>query len=285
MSVGFVPLAELRPHSRGRRVREWACHGRQVGTGDNGGVTLYRDEGVVLRTQKLGEADRIVTMLTRAHGPGPRGGQGRPADQVASSAPGSSRSATSTCSSTPAARSTSSPRPRSSPRSAATSSSDYAPLHRRAPRCSRPPSGSPPRSASRRCSCSCCSSAALRSLADGCARARTRARRLPAAVAGRRRAGRRRSTTCARCGDAGAAPLLLAVGGGGVVCAGCRPPGAATPPRRAIDLLAALLDGRLGRRRRERCSGTAARAAAWSRPTCSGTSSAGCGRCAWSSAR
>jgi DNA repair protein RecO (recombination protein O) len=31
-------------------------------------VSLYRDEGVVLRTQKLGEADRIVTVLTREHG-------------------------------------------------------------------------------------------------------------------------------------------------------------------------------------------------------------------------
>ncbi len=29
---------------------------------------LYRDEAVVLRTQKLGEADRIVTLLTREHG-------------------------------------------------------------------------------------------------------------------------------------------------------------------------------------------------------------------------
>src|SRR6195952_2781782 len=29
---------------------------------------LYRDEGVVLRTQKLGEADRIVTILTRRTG-------------------------------------------------------------------------------------------------------------------------------------------------------------------------------------------------------------------------
>jgi DNA repair protein RecO (recombination protein O) len=33
-----------------------------------GGVPLYRDEAVVLRTQKLGEADRIVTLLTRRHG-------------------------------------------------------------------------------------------------------------------------------------------------------------------------------------------------------------------------
>jgi len=28
----------------------------------------YRDEGVVLRTHKLGEADRIVILLTRNHG-------------------------------------------------------------------------------------------------------------------------------------------------------------------------------------------------------------------------
>jgi DNA repair protein RecO (recombination protein O) len=34
----------------------------------NGLVTLYRDEAVVLRTQKLGEADRIVTFLTRNTG-------------------------------------------------------------------------------------------------------------------------------------------------------------------------------------------------------------------------
>jgi DNA repair protein RecO (recombination protein O) len=31
-------------------------------------VPVYRDEGVVLRTHKLGEADRIVTLLTRSHG-------------------------------------------------------------------------------------------------------------------------------------------------------------------------------------------------------------------------
>ncbi|MBO0732178.1 MAG: DNA repair protein RecO [Acidimicrobiaceae bacterium] len=29
---------------------------------------LYRDEGIVLRTYKLGEADRIVVLLTREHG-------------------------------------------------------------------------------------------------------------------------------------------------------------------------------------------------------------------------
>jgi DNA repair protein RecO (recombination protein O) len=31
-------------------------------------VSLYRDEGVVLRTMRLGEADRIVSMLTRGQG-------------------------------------------------------------------------------------------------------------------------------------------------------------------------------------------------------------------------
>ncbi|MDQ4031940.1 MAG: DNA repair protein RecO [Actinomycetota bacterium] len=31
-------------------------------------MKLYRDTGVVLRVQKLGEADRIVTLLTRRHG-------------------------------------------------------------------------------------------------------------------------------------------------------------------------------------------------------------------------
>ena len=31
-------------------------------------MPLYRDEGVVLRTAKLGEADRIITLLTREHG-------------------------------------------------------------------------------------------------------------------------------------------------------------------------------------------------------------------------
>ena len=34
---------------------------------DNRGAG-YRDDGVVLRTQKLGEADRIITLLTRQNG-------------------------------------------------------------------------------------------------------------------------------------------------------------------------------------------------------------------------
>jgi DNA repair protein RecO (recombination protein O) len=35
---------------------------------ENDRVSLYRDDGVVLRTHKLGEADRIVTVLTRRNG-------------------------------------------------------------------------------------------------------------------------------------------------------------------------------------------------------------------------
>ena len=31
-------------------------------------MNLYRDQGVVLRTIKLGETDRIVTILTQGHG-------------------------------------------------------------------------------------------------------------------------------------------------------------------------------------------------------------------------
>src|ERR1700747_2597595 len=35
---------------------------------DNRYVQEYRDDGIVLRTQKLGEADRIITLLTRQNG-------------------------------------------------------------------------------------------------------------------------------------------------------------------------------------------------------------------------
>lgn len=35
---------------------------------DNGRVPTYRDEAVVLRTHKLGEADRIITLLSKEHG-------------------------------------------------------------------------------------------------------------------------------------------------------------------------------------------------------------------------
>jgi DNA repair protein RecO (recombination protein O) len=46
------------------RASSWIRAGRC----DDVRVSLYRDTGVVLRVQKLGEADRIVTLLTRRHG-------------------------------------------------------------------------------------------------------------------------------------------------------------------------------------------------------------------------
>jgi DNA repair protein RecO (recombination protein O) len=50
-------------------VRAPACPAPSVGgMRDNGRMQLYRDDGVVLRTQKLGEADRIVTVLARKTG-------------------------------------------------------------------------------------------------------------------------------------------------------------------------------------------------------------------------
>ena len=61
-----------------------AWRGRPVGrVRDNGRVGLYRDDGIVLRTQKLGEADRIVTRPHPAHRARPRRRQGRAPDQVA----------------------------------------------------------------------------------------------------------------------------------------------------------------------------------------------------------
>ena len=46
-----------------------SCPPRKLGhVRDNIEVPTYRDEAVVLRTHKLGEADRIITMLSRRHG-------------------------------------------------------------------------------------------------------------------------------------------------------------------------------------------------------------------------
>ena len=57
--------------------------GAGTGTvGENGPMSLFRDDGIVLRTQKLGEADRIITLLTRRHGTGAGGGPRGAADQV-----------------------------------------------------------------------------------------------------------------------------------------------------------------------------------------------------------
>ena len=65
----------------------------------------YRDDGVVLRTHKLGEADRIITLLTRQNGRVRAVAKGvrRTKSRFGG---GSSRSRTWTCSSIPADRST-----------------------------------------------------------------------------------------------------------------------------------------------------------------------------------
>ncbi|GAA4920622.1 hypothetical protein GCM10023237_46580 [Streptomyces coeruleoprunus] len=47
---------------------------------ENGRMSLFRDDGIVLRTQKLGEADRIMLCLPGGRPPGPlqnRGGGAR----------------------------------------------------------------------------------------------------------------------------------------------------------------------------------------------------------------
>ena len=125
-------------------------------------MALYRDEGIVLRTYKLGEADRIVVLLTRGHGKVRAVAKGVRKTKSRDSAAGSSRPRISSCSSTRgAASSTSSTRPRRSTTSgpsATTSTGSPAPS-----RCSRPPTSSGSRASPTQRSSRCCS--ALRSLA------------------------------------------------------------------------------------------------------------------------
>ena len=69
-----TPLRRRRPHLS-PNIRHYECADVSVltdvrtGTANyTGVVNLYRDQGVVLRTIKLGETDRIVTILTQGHG-------------------------------------------------------------------------------------------------------------------------------------------------------------------------------------------------------------------------
>jgi len=76
---------------------------------------------------------------------------------------------------------------------------------------------------------------------------------------------------CARCGATSAdKPLVaFAVGAGGMCCVDCRPPGAATPARQTVALMTALLRGdwdeamRSERRHRVECSGLVAAYLQW----------------------
>ena len=72
--------ARSTPSSRRERTFPAGPVGTPGCAGENGGVGLYRDEAIVLRTQKLGEADRIITLLTRQLGPGACGRQGGTTD-------------------------------------------------------------------------------------------------------------------------------------------------------------------------------------------------------------
>ncbi|GAA1912582.1 DNA repair protein RecO [Microbacterium aoyamense] len=65
---GVSPTTPADLHARqqgapGRGIRPSVAPGR-----DNGIVPTFRDEVVILRTHKLGEADRILTMLSRRNG-------------------------------------------------------------------------------------------------------------------------------------------------------------------------------------------------------------------------
>ncbi len=71
---------------------------------ENDWVGIYRDDGIVLRTQKLGEADRIVTLLAKQVGPGQGGGQGGAPDQVEVRRPAGAVHAMWICCSTPGGR-------------------------------------------------------------------------------------------------------------------------------------------------------------------------------------
>ena len=68
---------------------------------------------------------------------------------------------------------------------------------------------------------------------------------------------------CAKCGAPGPHSAFN-IAAGGAVCPVCRPPGSAAPAPETLRLLAALLSGRLGDRRRLRACASAGRAAGWS---------------------
>ncbi len=224
---------------------------RNASVGENGGVPLYRDEAVVLRTHKLGEADRIITLLTRRHGRvravakgvrrttsrwGSRlepfthvdlqlaegrsldvdhpGGDARPVQR----APGRS-----TTSATPPAR-----------------------------RCSRPPSGWSPRTRSRPSSSSSCSSAAC----ARCRRGSTPAGQVldsyllrSLSVAGYAPS----FDHCVACGDEGP-HRFFNPSAGGVMCTADKLPGSATPAPETVVALSAPAGRRLAGRARDRAA-------------------------------
>jgi DNA repair protein RecO (recombination protein O) len=74
---------------------------------------------------------------------------------------------------------------------------------------------------------------------------------------------------CARCGSADSPLVAFAFAAGGMVCANCRPPGAASPASQTVELMLALLRGDWDaataseRRHRVECSGLVAAYLQW----------------------
>ena len=261
--------------------RDICCRRSGRGGWENRSVPMYRDEAVVLRTHKLGEADRIVTMLTPAARQGPRRRQGRAAHGVAvrraaRAVHGRRRAALQGPHPRHRAR-----RPRRSARTAPTSSRDYArytaanAMVETADRLTEARGG--------RCSSTCCSSArcgrsraastrrASCSTRTCCARSRSRAgRRASPTARAAARPGRTRRSSCSSA--AWSADDVRPAGHAALDAATAR--AARRAARRAT-----------GTRRRRRRSATATRRAASSPPTPSATSSAGCARSSTSSER
>ncbi len=246
---------------------------RAVGCGvrENGSVQGYRDDGVVLRTQKLGEADRIITLLTRQNGrvravaKGVRrtksrfGGRLEPFTHVdVLIHPGRSLDVITQAE---VIRPYGAPLAGDYPRyTAGTAMLETA--ERFTPMEKEP--------ALRQFLLLI---GGLRALGETGDQARDPRLVLDAyllrslAVAGYAPA----LEECARCGTPGTATRLMAfaVAAGGMVCASCRPPGAASPSPQTVALMLALLRGewdsamRSERRHRVECSGLVAAYLQW----------------------
>ena len=90
-------------------------------------------------------------------------------------------------------------------------------------------------------------------------------------------------TECARCAAPGP-HRAFHVAAGGSVCVHCRPSGSATPPQGVLDLMVGAARRRLGARARRPRRRTAARPAVWWPRICSGTWNVSCAHCRWWSA-
>ena len=238
------------------------CRPPAVAVGENGPMTLFRDEGVVLRTQKLGEADRIITLLTRQHGRVRAVGQGVRTTKSKFGArlepfTPRRRAVLARAASWSAAGCRCAPRSRRSPRTAA-ASSPTTPATPPARRCWRRPSGSPTTRASRPSSSTCCWSARLRTLAARRARRRAWCSTPSCCARWPSTATAPSFDDCARCGAARAATGSSRSPAGGVGVRGL--PGARrrrTLAPETLDLLGALLTGDWADRRRAASRGTA----------------------------